>query len=395
MNLKVLQLKKISFVLATLIFCFAQLSVMTAQTGGTVGTNQTICFGETPDPIQSLTLPPLPAEYNETDLEYLWMYSTASQPWTPIPGSTSATYQPGALGQTTNFIRCIRRPWQDQEGSYPIESNLVTITVISPPSFTINSPNFGGNNLVPIGNNIPFNVSTSTPVLWDFGDGTTSTSANTNHSYSSPGTYTVTLTLFWAGDCELELTTDITVFESLPVRLSYFDAKQNKEQIELTWATASEDNNSHFVIERSIDGTDFKAIATIIGNGTTSELINYSYIDDTPLTAHNYYRLKQVDFNGDYSYSDLVLVEFKLSDQIVFTSFPNPVSGKELSIRANITDGEYWVNIYNLQGMLIQSSAMQTSEKSINVELLHQGLYVLQIVTAQNEIVYNTKLIRN
>lgn len=105
----------------------------------------------------------------------------------------------------------------------------------------------------------------------------------------------------------------------LPVELLYF--RVNGDVLE--WATASEENNSHFEVERSVDGRDFLAIGKVEGNGTTSERNEYKY--NIPQGAA-YYRLKQVDFDGAYEYSDVVFSRGDVDEFTVFPTFFSDVS---------------------------------------------------------------------
>ena len=95
---------------------------------------------------------------------------------------------------------------------------------------------------------------------------------------------------------------DIEIAEAqivpLPVSLISFTGASLGENIRLNWSTASEQKNSHFEILRSADGKTFENIGTVQGNGTSSEQHFYSYTDRSPLAGVNYYRLKQVDYNG-------------------------------------------------------------------------------------------------
>lgn len=98
-------------------------------------------------------------------------------------------------------------------------------------------------------------------------------------------------------------------FAPLPVSLISFNAKKLSEKINLVWSTATEINNSHFELERSVNGQEFSTIATVQGAGNSNQVLNYSVTDEQPAKGINYYRLKQTDFNGDYSYSKIIAQE--------------------------------------------------------------------------------------
>jgi len=90
----------------------------------------------------------------------------------------------------------------------------------------------------------------------------------------------------------------------LPVTWLYLRGKLEGDRVALNWATASEVNNNRFEVERSTDGANFTKIGTVFGNGTTQDISEYSFADlEYPQTKMLYYRLKQVDDNGEFSYS--------------------------------------------------------------------------------------------
>ncbi len=126
----------------------------------------------------------------------------------------------------------------------------------------------------------------------------------------------------------------------LPIEGIILTAKNDPGGILLTWVTASEVNNDHFALERSKDGMHFDAIARIPGNGTTADISTYSYLDKFPYSGLSYYRLKQVDFDGSYTYSDMVPVrkDLLLAAQ-GYKLFPNPVRNGE-SFYVVLPDGD-------------------------------------------------------
>ena len=108
----------------------------------------------------------------------------------------------------------------------------------------------------------------------------------------------------------------------LPVELIDFRAKEDAQQnVVLLWTTESESNNMHFVIERAADGRNFEMLETVNGNGTTTALQNYSYVDTKPI-AFAYYRLKQVDYDGSFEYSNVVFWEKKKTQNDRVVAFP-------------------------------------------------------------------------
>ena len=96
----------------------------------------------------------------------------------------------------------------------------------------------------------------------------------------------------------------------LPVELLSFSAERNNRYVDLSWITATEINNDYFTVERSLDGINFTVIGSMPGSGNSSIILNYKLIDSSPIENEiSYYRLKQTDFDGAYSYSDIVSVK--------------------------------------------------------------------------------------
>ncbi|MBL0100798.1 MAG: hypothetical protein IPP49_12800 [Saprospiraceae bacterium] len=110
---------------------------------------------------------------------------------------------------------------------------------------------------------------------------------------------------------------NITIMASpLPIKIKSFEISKLKEsKTLLNLITASETNNDYFTIERSGDGVAYEAIGQIKGAGNSSKEISYEFVDEKPLSGINYYRIKQTDFDGQYSYSDIRSVRFKGIEQ--------------------------------------------------------------------------------
>ena len=121
------------------------------------------------------------------------------------------------------------------------------------------------------------------------------------------------------GACESPLPTPI------PVELTSFNAAVSGNEIILSWSTASELNNLGFEVQRSNDETEFAAVGFVDGHGTTTEQYTYSYVDRNLSNGTIYYRLKQLDFNGSYEYSNIIEVEWKNFNMFLLEqNYPNP-----------------------------------------------------------------------
>lgn len=172
----------------------------------------------------------------------------------------------------------------------------------------------------------------------------------------------------------------------LPVDLVSFKAVKKGKTISLNWKTASELNNDFFSIQKSTNGKDFQEIATERGAGTTYEPQAYSYTDERPANGINYYRLKQIDYDGQFAFSEIISVDFRADTDISIA--PNPVKD-----RLNITNVEAWAGtvellVFAVNGQLVQSAQYDNPDHSITLDIqdLRAGLYHVQ-VTSNNQTV--------
>jgi hypothetical protein len=179
---------------------------------------------------------------------------------------------------------------------------------------------------------------------------------------------------------------------ALPVELTAFTAKKQGNNIQLNWATASEENNDFFTIEKSLDGENFKAIGTKAGAGNSLEAKEYSFIDTKPANGANYYRLKQTDFDGQFTYSEVVSVDFKTKVQA--TIFPNPTS-ERLTINTETQDVVN-IRIFNVNGQMIyQNTQRIENQTEINLSELTVGTYFLMITNdATQATIYSSTFVK-
>jgi hypothetical protein len=125
----------------------------------------------------------------------------------------------------------------------------------------------------------------------------------------------------------------------LPVELSSFNAELNYNQVDVFWTTFSETNNDYFSVEKSENGKDFYAIGQINGKGNSTQISNYLFTDEDVVEGISYYRLKQVDFNGRFTYSTIKSIENEVIE-IVSNVFPNPSENGNFNIHFSENDTE-------------------------------------------------------
>ncbi|MEL6987123.1 MAG: T9SS type A sorting domain-containing protein [Bacteroidota bacterium] len=176
----------------------------------------------------------------------------------------------------------------------------------------------------------------------------------------------------------------------LPIELQSLDIETNENSFTLNWITASEINNSGFEIERSMDGERFESVGFVSGSGTISELQEYQFEDKGVMSnTYYYYRLKQIDFNGNYSNSQIVsgIIENEKSLSLG-ALMPNPAkSFTQLPISIG-SEQNVNITIINMAGQLVQdfTEQMQVGLNQIQLDLttMAKGNYLIQVRTQNN-----------
>ncbi|GAB4133364.1 MAG: hypothetical protein Fur0041_05500 [Bacteroidia bacterium] len=175
----------------------------------------------------------------------------------------------------------------------------------------------------------------------------------------------------------------------LPVELLFFTGSANENgNIELKWATASEQNNHYFTLERSVNGISFTEVARAEGHGTTSQRNEYSYTDRPGSSGTIYYRLTQKDFNGTKEVFPLIAVEFELKDgECTLTVFPNPCTPECKIVMNNCpenADGNVLITVMDATGNVVHTKAQTTGSDGSFVYSLDQssglkpGVYIIR-----------------
>ena len=190
------------------------------------------------------------------------------------------------------------------------------------------------------------------------------------------------------------ITGDTYDCSTLPVEFIFFDAYLTDERIvRLIWQTVSEINNSGFEIQKSSDGRNWQIIDFIEGQGTTTENQEYQYQDKNPFAGINYYRLKQVDFDGAFEYSKVIAVEFKNSEKNIRV-FPNPSNGLINLQIDNPSNQSMTLKIADHLGRTVWESGLIEGEATWKkaLEIAGTGMY---FITAQigDEVYYERVII--
>jgi len=180
---------------------------------------------------------------------------------------------------------------------------------------------------------------------------------------------------------------------TLPIELITFEAKAVHQNVVLYWVTATEINNDYFTIERSQDAINWKEVLKVKGAGNAHQTLNYSAIDGAPFSGTSYYRLKQTDFDGQFTYSQIRSVNFKgVKGEIKI--YPNPAKGSFEFILTESAN-ELRMDIRDAQGKIVLSQTYFNIEEgvSIAVDIAHlaQGVYTVSFLSEKD--IVNQKLV--
>lgn len=189
---------------------------------------------------------------------------------------------------------------------------------------------------------------------------------------------------FVDGNVLRDITPNSVTFVTTPVELTSFEAtKEGEFQSKLNWETESELNNDYFEVQHSTNGKDFEVIGQVDGNGTTTTAQSYDFIHQAPVNGVNYYRLRQVDFDGAFEYSDIKTVEFDALSLNQFAIFPNPATD-QLNVRTtSVIPSAVTLELYSKTGQLVKQQVFgeNSNQFQLNVSDLPDGVYVLKTNT--------------
>lgn len=192
-------------------------------------------------------------------------------------------------------------------------------------------------------------------------------------------TYTVVATT--AGGCSTSQNVTVTLTEPLPVTLTHFSGAraQGAKVVNLTWATANEQNNAYFRVERSEDSKSFESLAQVSGAGNSTKAQSYSFTDNRPLAGVAYYRLRQIDFDGKATYSPVVFVAApeRGKDWLMATAAPRQFTVMGLG------DGDSNLTVMDAMGRTVYSQTVTLKRADVMLPTLPQGVYFFRLLTQQ------------
>jgi hypothetical protein len=167
----------------------------------------------------------------------------------------------------------------------------------------------------------------------------------------------------------------------LPITLVNFAAVKNSSAVDLDWQIATEINNDYFVAEKSKNGVDFTTVGIVDGAGNSQSTLNYQATDHSPYNGISYYRLKQVDYDGKFSYSKIVAVKNDGDAEVEI--YPNPTQGS-FRISVSSEDQPYSIEIADLEGKLVYKGSGNPDNPVTEISGLSKGVYVVRIFTGSS-----------
>lgn len=173
----------------------------------------------------------------------------------------------------------------------------------------------------------------------------------------------------------------------LPIEMASFTAFNESEYILLRWETLTETSNDFMVLERSSDGRNFEPIETVQGAGNSIESITYEYKDEEPHKGYNYYRIRQVDYDGTTNFSSMVATYFGKHNYT--TIKPTIATNAAIVEFSSPVDEKTELSIFNQDGRWIRTIPVNLfiNKMNIDVEDLNPGLYWIQVQRASgNEV---------
>ncbi len=176
----------------------------------------------------------------------------------------------------------------------------------------------------------------------------------------------------------------------LPIELLCFNAIANDDAVYLDWQTASETNNDYFSVERSFDAERFEVVGNVMGAGNSNSLLTYHFTDQSTFAANTvYYRLKQTDFDGAFTYSKIIALSLHSNHLQLLKTY---VDNNQLNIEINSPEFcNAFVELYSINGVMFKSESLQIHKGKqsyqLNVNQMNTGVYMIRVIMDSDIIV--------
>lgn len=175
-------------------------------------------------------------------------------------------------------------------------------------------------------------------------------------------------------------------YESLPIELLSFSVSINDKANTLKWTTATELDNDYFTLEKSKDGIEFEIFEMVEGAGNSLSRLDYQIDDATPFQT-TYYRLKQTDFDGKFTYSNIIVAENKTSN------FEISMNSSSIAISTNEVAENAYVEVYTVDGKLVKQEKLQGTHTQIEMERKTSNPSILILRIYNGEQIQNSKIL--
>jgi len=185
-----------------------------------------------------------------------------------------------------------------------------------------------------------------------------------------------TVTASDANGCESSVTS-LVECEKVPIELLEFRGIATDDGNLISWRTASEINNDYFTLESSIDGINFLSLSIIEGAGTSSDINDYSYLDEVYKRNIIYYRLKQTDYDGTYSYSDIIQVFNNSNGQDTYEIISLVHYDSSIEIQLSFSNSN--IQLIDMNGAIISNVSVSGNQHSIETGNSPNGIYYLHV----------------
>jgi hypothetical protein len=186
--------------------------------------------------------------------------------------------------------------------------------------------------------------------------------------------------------------TSTSIVPSLPVKFSNISVNSLNSSIKVNWSVATELNINQYEIERSSNGSNFVSIGTIASRGNSTSLINYNFIDGTPINGVNFYRIKAIEKDGNSSYTSVVKINASRG-KVDMAIAPNPIRGREMNVQlSSLTKGTYTLRLYNNVGQEVFNKQVSTDGGSLTQTFtlpssVKAGMYNVQLTGNETKLI--------
>jgi hypothetical protein len=282
----------------------------------------------------------------------------------PTPTWKNSDYLPNGVTNinangSDNSAKVIDRFWQIEPQLYTTRPNLTNLI------FTYSDAEYSAPNNI--------NESSLISQCWNYGTGTW-------NDYIPPSTINTTLNTVTVpsitGDHIYNWWTLVDASSPLPVTQVNFSATVINKKVITSWQTASEINIDRFEIYRSQDRDHFNLAGQVAAAGNSNTLLKYKFTDNEPFAGASYYKLKIIDRDGKYVWSNVVYISFSQENAIML--YPNPSRDYiTLQVDNNIVDHTPMATIYDAKGSLVNSFKITSTSQQINISRLPDGNYQL------------------